>query len=60
MPREYNKMFDGKRFALMNVVKTRPRAEKIKSILRSQGEQVRIIRVDGGIGIYHRRKSFKN
>ena len=45
---EYYKMFKGKRYALVNTVKTLPRAKKIEEILKKQGDDVKIISVYGG------------
>ena len=60
MAREYNKMFDGKRFALVNVVKTNKRADNIVRILTKEGDKTRKILVDGGLGIYRRNKNFRD
>jgi hypothetical protein len=55
---EYYKMFKGKRYALVNIVKTLPRAKKIEESLKKRGDTVKIISVGRGNAIYRRNKNF--
>ena len=54
----YKRYFNGKRFSLLRIVRTRPYAEKIKEIFKKQGYKVRLIKVKKGIEIYVRGKNY--
>jgi hypothetical protein len=57
---EYEKYFNGERYAKANTIKSKARAERAKKTLQTDGYNVRILDgINGGYNIYYRKKTWK-
>lgn len=56
---EYERIYDGKRYAKANTVKTKVRATKITNSLRKQGYNARMESCSRGYHIYYRGDNWK-